>query len=75
MGTTILLTTHYMEEVFQICDRVMIMHMGQRIIEGPPRDLLAKNIEKYVLEFPEAVALPDEFNCIIQDQVRIDRSR
>jgi lipooligosaccharide transport system ATP-binding protein len=74
-GTTILLTTHYMEEAFQICDTVMIMHKGQRIIEGPPRHLLEKNIEKYVLELLDASALQDKFNENMQDQVRIDRSQ
>jgi len=74
-GTTILLTTHYMEEAFQICDTVMIMHKGQRIIEGPPRHLLEKNIEKYVLELLDASALRDKFNENTQDQVRIDRSQ
>jgi lipooligosaccharide transport system ATP-binding protein len=74
-GTTILLTTHYMEEAFQICDKVMIMHKGQRIIEGAPRHLLEKNIEKYVLELVDAGLLPDKFNENMQDQVRIDRSQ
>jgi lipooligosaccharide transport system ATP-binding protein len=74
-GTTILLTTHYMEEAFQICDTVMIMHKGQRIIEGPPRRLLEKNIEKYVLELLDTSALRDKFDENTQDQVRIDRSQ
>lgn len=72
-GTTILLTTHYMEEAFQICDTVMIMHNGQRIIEGPPRDLLAKNIEKYVLELPDAGTLQDQFNENMPDHARMER--
>ena len=74
-GTTILLTTHYMEEAFQICDTVMIMHNGQRIIEGPPRDLLAQHIEKYVLEVPDAGALQDKFNDRMPDSVRIERAQ
>ena len=74
-GTTILLTTHYMEEAFQICDTVMIMHKGERIIEGPPRELLAKNIEKYVLELLDANQLPDKFDDGMHDHVRIDRSQ
>jgi lipooligosaccharide transport system ATP-binding protein len=64
-----------MEEAFQICDTVMIMHKGQRIIEGPPRQLLEKNIEKYVLELLDASALQDKFTENTQDQVRIDRSQ
>ena len=49
-GTTILLTTHYMEEAFHLCDRLLIMHKGKEIMQGNPRHLLAENIEKYVLE-------------------------
>jgi lipooligosaccharide transport system ATP-binding protein len=74
-GTTILLTTHYMEEAFQVCDTVMIMHNGQRIIEGPPRELLAKNIEKYVLELLDAGALQEKFQESMKGQVRVDHSR
>lgn len=74
-GTTILLTTHYMEEAFQICDTVMIMHNGQRIIEGPPRDLLAKHIEKFVLELTDAETLQDKFKEGLHDSVRIERTQ
>jgi lipooligosaccharide transport system ATP-binding protein len=49
-GVTILLTTHYMDEAFQLCDRLMIMHLGEKILEGAPGDLIAQNIESYVLE-------------------------
>jgi len=49
-GLTILLTTHYMEEAFQICDSILIMHKGVKVMEGPPRRLLAERIERHVLE-------------------------
>ncbi len=49
-NTTVLLTTHYMEEAFQLCDRLLIMHKGQNIMEGTPHGLLDENIEKHVLE-------------------------
>jgi lipooligosaccharide transport system ATP-binding protein len=73
-GTTILLTTHYMEEAFQICDNVMIMHNGQRIIEGPPRQLLRNNIERFVLELYDASALQGKLDEALLNEVRIDRS-
>lgn len=49
-GVTILLTTHYMEEAFQICDEILIMDQGKKILEGPPQQLLQNNMENYVLE-------------------------
>lgn len=50
MGVTVLLTTHYMEEAYQICDRILIMDKGQKILEGKPRELLSANLEAYVME-------------------------
>lgn len=50
MGVTVLLTTHYMEEAFQICDRIIIMDKGQKILEGQPRELLGANLESFVME-------------------------
>jgi lipooligosaccharide transport system ATP-binding protein len=52
--TTVLLTTHYMEEAFQLCDRLIIMHKGQNIMEGSPEKLLKENMEPYVLEVRDA---------------------
>lgn len=52
-GVTILLTTHYMEEAYQIADDLIIMDKGQKILEGAPRDLLAHNVEDHVLEITD----------------------
>jgi lipooligosaccharide transport system ATP-binding protein len=49
-GVTILLTTHYMEEAYQICDRLIIMHGGEKVLEGEPGALIKEHIEQYVLE-------------------------
>lgn len=40
-GTTILLTTHYMEEADHLCDRVVIIHLGKVAATGTPADLKA----------------------------------
>ncbi len=50
MGVTVLLTTHYMEEAFQICDRIIIMDKGCKVMEGNPRKLLQEGLESYVME-------------------------
>ncbi|MGE5390986.1 MAG: ATP-binding cassette domain-containing protein [Deltaproteobacteria bacterium] len=49
-GVTVLLTTHYMEEAFQICDRIIIMDKGKKMLEGAPRELMKTNLETYVME-------------------------
>ncbi|MBU0992677.1 MAG: ABC transporter ATP-binding protein [Proteobacteria bacterium] len=49
-GVTILLTTHYMDEAHQLCDNLLIMHQGKKIIEGNPHNLIRDHMEAYVLE-------------------------
>lgn len=49
-GVTILLTTHYMEEAEELCDRLVIMDGGKIIAEGKPRDLIQQHIKGDVLE-------------------------
>lgn len=56
-GTTLLLTTHYMEEAFQICDRLLIMHKGRNIMEGKPAELIDQTIENFVLELVDQQAI------------------
>jgi lipooligosaccharide transport system ATP-binding protein len=58
-GTTVLLTTHYMEEAYQIADSIVIMDKGSRVIEGNPRRLLAEGIEGWVLEVLDDDAMRD----------------
>lgn len=68
-GVTILLTTHYMEEAFQICDRLIMMHKGKKVLEGTPIQLVREHIEKYVLEVRGAHDLPrvEGLDCIRQE--------
>ena len=42
-GRTVLLTTHYMEEAEQLCDRIAIIDHGRIIASGPPRSLIAES--------------------------------
>ncbi|MBU8912725.1 MAG: ATP-binding cassette domain-containing protein [Spirochaetales bacterium] len=49
-GVTILLSTHYMEEAYQIADVLTIMDKGRKIMEGAPRELLESQVEGHVLE-------------------------
>lgn len=49
--TTIVLTTHYMEEAEAMCDRVAILDRGAVLALGKPRDLIAEHIGKEIVEF------------------------
>jgi lipooligosaccharide transport system ATP-binding protein len=49
-GLTILLTTHYMEEAFQLCDTILIMDKSRKVIEGDPQALMNEHVERWVLE-------------------------
>ena len=49
-GVTIVLTTHYMEEAAQLCDRTVIMDLGKIIEEGKPLELIKKHVGEEVLE-------------------------
>lgn len=73
-GTTILLTTHYMEEAFQISDHIMIMDKGKKVMEGSPRGLLGKNIEKFVLEIMNRERFQKIERGVDRLRVRIDRA-
>lgn len=42
LGTTILMTTHDMEEADRLCDRLALMHRGSLVIEGTPQELKAR---------------------------------
>jgi ABC-2 type transport system ATP-binding protein len=55
-GRTILLTTHYMDEAEQLCDRVAIMDHGVVIARGTPRDLIASIGVEHVIEFSTGAA-------------------
>jgi lipooligosaccharide transport system ATP-binding protein len=73
-GTTILLTTHYMEEAFQICDRVLIMDKGSKVQENSPQQLLRENIEAYVMEVPVGNGTPEIREADLPEGVRLDRT-
>jgi lipooligosaccharide transport system ATP-binding protein len=72
--TTVLLTTHYMEEAFQLCDNLLIMHKGQKIMEGSPKLLLKENIEKYVLEVFDVEYMHQVDDNMVRDNIRVDHT-
>ncbi len=49
--TTLILTTHYMEEAEMLCDRICILHKGRILTQGTLEELLAKHRQEEVVEF------------------------
>lgn len=49
-GVTLILTTHYMDEAEQLCDRLVVMDGGKIAAEGSPRDLIDRYSTREVLE-------------------------
>jgi ABC-2 type transport system ATP-binding protein len=50
---TIVLTTHYMDEAYTLCDEIAIMNRGKIITRGTPELLLKEHFGNVVLQFPE----------------------
>jgi len=49
-GVTLVITTHYMDEAEQLCDRLVVMDRGEIVAEGNPRDLIARHSTREVVE-------------------------
>jgi lipooligosaccharide transport system ATP-binding protein len=49
-GVTLVLTTHYMDEAEQLCDRLVVMDKGRIVAEGSPRQLIERYSTREVVE-------------------------
>ncbi len=49
-GVTLILTTHYMDEAEQLCDRLVVMDKARIVAEGSPRSLIESHSSREVLE-------------------------
>lgn len=67
-GSTMLLTTHYMEEAEQLCDRLLILEHGRVMDHGSPRELIAGHVGVEVIELRATDIAPAQ----IRKQLGID---
>ena len=81
-GVTLILTTHYMDEAEQLCDRLVVMDGGQIVAEGSPRALIERYSTPEVLELrfdpgdheqaaEKLAALPAERLEVLADRVLV----
>jgi len=63
-GTTVVLTTHYLEEAEELCDRIAIINHGRLVANEPTRELVGRAQEKVVvLTVDRDIATPPDARC------------
>ena len=67
---TLVLTTHYMDEAEQLCDRLVIMDKGKIVAQGKPRELIEREVTRNVVEVwhedEKAPAMPEEMKPLVK---------
>lgn len=77
-GTTIILTTHYLEEAEHLCERIAIVNQGKIVMEGSVKELLSKlSVETYIFDLTQKIdektkELLSQFQVRIQDENTVE---
>ena len=66
-GVTLVLTTHYMDEAEQLCDRLVVMDGGQIVAEGSPLDLIRTHSTREVAELRFGVGEHEALAAKVED--------
>jgi lipooligosaccharide transport system ATP-binding protein len=68
-GKTLIITTHYMEEASQLCDRILVIDHGKVIAEDTPNGLINNHVPPRVLEVHQVEGVEDRIHAAIVDCV------
>ena len=74
-GTTVLLTTHYIEEAERLCDRVCIVNQGRRVEVASPDDLRARGTDTLYVRLREPPTEPPALDVDAVESVRVQDGR
>src|SRR6478609_3847768 len=66
-GVTLVITTHYMDEAEQLCDRLVVMDHGRIVAEGSPLELIAEHSTREVAELRFGVGDHDDLAARVAD--------
>lgn len=67
-GKTLVLTTHYMEEAAQLCDRLVIMEGGEIAAGGTPRAMIEEHVSPEVLELRAAHGQTERLITLLEEE-------
>ncbi len=68
-GKTVVLTTHYMEEAYELCDEIAIMNRGKIIAQGSPDDLLKEHFRGISIRLPKGTDYKIDTNSMSGSEV------
>ena len=71
-GVTLVLTTHYMDEAEQLCDRLVVMDRGRIVAEGSPRELIGEHSTR---EVPSCASTPATTSAVRRRRSPASRER
>jgi lipooligosaccharide transport system ATP-binding protein len=66
-GVTLIITTHYMDEAEQLCDRLVVMDKGEIVAEGSPKNLIETYTPRDVVELRFPVGVLEEITGRIEE--------
>ena len=66
-GVTLIITTHYMDEAEQLCDRLVVMDKGEIVAEGSPKELIETYTPRDVVELRFPVGVLEEITGQIEE--------
>jgi lipooligosaccharide transport system ATP-binding protein len=66
-GVTLVITTHYMDEAEQLCDRLVVMDKGLIVAEGSPQELIRRHSTREVAELRFAIGENEEVAPKVED--------
>ncbi|MGH7146164.1 MAG: ABC transporter ATP-binding protein [Planctomycetota bacterium] len=71
-GVTVFFSTHILSDVEDLCDRICLIHLGRKVAEGAPKDLLDPNILRTDLEIETA---DETFRAALEAKLRAPAAR
>ncbi len=73
-GCTVVLTTHYLEEAERLCDRIAIVHRGEVVATGTPRELIAQASGAQAVRLVTTAPVPRELLAALPgaEEVTVD---